>query len=226
MNIDLTDTTTRKVQDALSAARHRMGGPATGKVLSLVIVTDEAAQYDAVRASTEAAREHPCRVLVVIARSGREESRLDAEVRVGETGPGETVVLRLYGELVDHADSVIAPLLVPDTPVVTWWPGLAPRRPADEALGTLAQRRVTDARAGSDPSEGPRVPGPGQYAAQVAEPVPGVPAVPWHPARLRFPVRDEDALDAEPPELDGGRQPRRAGAHDENVSVHGTRVGQ
>ena len=151
MNVDLTNTTTRKVQEALSAARHRMGGPATGKVLTLVIVTDEAAQYDAVRASTEAAREHPCRVLVVIARSGQEEARLDAEVRVGETGPGETVVLRLYGELVDHADSVIAPLLVPDTPVVTWWPGLVPRRPAGEALGALAQRRVTDARSGSDP---------------------------------------------------------------------------
>lgn len=151
MNIDLTNTTTRRVQDALSAARHRMGGPATGKVLTLIIVTDEAAQYDAVRASTESAREHPCRVLVVIARSGREESRLDAEVRVGETGPGETVVLRLYGELVDHADSVIAPLLVPDTPVVTWWPGLSPRRPADEPLGALAQRRVTDSSGGSDP---------------------------------------------------------------------------
>lgn len=151
MNIDLTNTSTRRVQDALSAARHRMGGPTTGKVLTLVIVTDEAAQYDAVRASTEAAREHPCRVLVVIARSGQVESRLDAEVRVGETGPGETAVLRLYGELVDHADSVIAPLLVPDTPVVTWWPGLSPRRPADEALGTLAQRRVTDTASCSDP---------------------------------------------------------------------------
>jgi hypothetical protein len=82
------------------------------------------------------------------------------------------------------------------------------------------------ARAGGGAGEGPRVPGPGQHAAQVTEPVPGVPAVPRHAARLRLPVRDEDALDAEPPELDGGRQPRRAGAHDENVSVHGTQAGQ
>ncbi|GAA4601635.1 glucose-6-phosphate dehydrogenase assembly protein OpcA [Actinoallomurus liliacearum] len=151
MNIDLTNTTTRKVLDALSAARHRMGGPATGKVLTLVVYTEEAAQYDAVRASTEAAREHPCRIIIAIPRSPQGESRLDAEVRVGETGPGETVVLRLYGQLIDHADSVILPLLVPDTPVVTWWPGVAPRKPADEPLGALAQRRVTDAKGGTDP---------------------------------------------------------------------------
>jgi glucose-6-phosphate dehydrogenase assembly protein OpcA len=151
MIIDLANTTTRKIQDALTAARHRMGGPATGKVLTLIIVTDEAAQYDAVRASAESAREHPCRILGVIARGGRDESRLDAEVRVGETGPGETVLLRLYGPLAEHADSVVLPLLVPDTPVVTWWPGLAPQQPAAEPLGALAQRRVTDATGAAEP---------------------------------------------------------------------------
>ncbi|MDN3355400.1 glucose-6-phosphate dehydrogenase assembly protein OpcA [Actinomadura sp. DC4] len=151
MIIDLANTTTRKIQDALTATRHRMGGPATGKVLTLIVVTDEAAQYDAIRASTEAAREHPCRILGVIARGGQSESRFDAEVRVGETGPGETVLLRMYGQLSAHADSVVLPLLVPDAPVVTWWPGTAPATPGDEALGALAQRRVTDAAGGGDP---------------------------------------------------------------------------
>jgi glucose-6-phosphate dehydrogenase assembly protein OpcA len=153
MIIDLANTSTRKIQDALTSARHRMGGPATGKVLTLIIVTDEAAQYDAVRASTEAAREHPSRILGVIARGGHEESRFDAEVRVGETGPGETVLLRLYGQLAEHADSVVLPLLVPDTPVVTWWPGSAPDRPAEQPLGALAQRRVTDTAGGTEPLE-------------------------------------------------------------------------
>jgi glucose-6-phosphate dehydrogenase assembly protein OpcA len=151
MIIDLANTSTRKIQDALTATRHRMGGPATGKVLTLIVVTDEAAQYDAIRASTEAAREHPCRIIGVIARGGQSESRFDAEVRVGETGPGETVLLRMYGQLAEHADSVVLPLLIPDTPVVTWWPGVAPAKPGDEALGALAQRRVTDAAGGSDP---------------------------------------------------------------------------
>jgi glucose-6-phosphate dehydrogenase assembly protein OpcA len=151
MIIDLANTSTRKIQDALTATRHRMGGPATGKVLTLIVVTDEAAQYDAIRAATETAREHPCRVLGIIARGKEAESRFDAEVRVGETGPGETVLLRMYGQLAEHADSVVLPLLVPDTPVVTWWPGEAPAKPSGDALGAIAQRRVTDAANGADP---------------------------------------------------------------------------
>ncbi|MDX6740565.1 glucose-6-phosphate dehydrogenase assembly protein OpcA [Actinocorallia sp. A-T 12471] len=151
MNIDLTATTTRRIQEALTQARHQMGGPAVGMVLTLVIVTDESAQYDSLRAATEAAREHPCRVLTVISRDARgSSSRLDAEIRIGETGPGETVLLRMYGPLAQHADSVVVPLLVPDAPVVTWWPGQAPAHPSEDPLGALAQRRVTDAYAGMD----------------------------------------------------------------------------
>jgi len=152
LNIDLTDTTTRRIQSSLRQARHLMGGPAVGMVLTLVIVTDESAQYDAVRAANEAARENPCRVLTVISRESRgRSSRLDAEIRMGETGPGETVLLRMYGPLAEHADSVVVPLLVPDTPVVTWWPGgRPPSRPGSDPLGALAQRRITDAYAAQD----------------------------------------------------------------------------
>ncbi|MFI0446253.1 glucose-6-phosphate dehydrogenase assembly protein OpcA [Actinomadura sp. 6N118] len=152
MNIDLTDTSTRRIQEALTQARHLMGGPAVGMVLTLIIVTDESAQYDAVRAGTEASREHPCRVLTVISREARgSTSRLDAEIRMGETGPGETVLLRMYGPLAEHADSVVVPLLMPDTPVVTWWPGgKVPKIPSEDPLGALAQRRVTDSYAAHD----------------------------------------------------------------------------
>jgi len=151
MNIDLADTTTGKIQESLRQARHLMGGPAVGMVLTLVIVTDESAQYDAVRAATEAAREHPCRVITVISRDARgSSSRLDAEIRMGETGPGETVLLRMYGPVAAHADTVVIPLLVPDTPVVTWWPGKAPSVPSGDPLGALAQRRVTDAYSARD----------------------------------------------------------------------------
>ncbi|MBC6463613.1 glucose-6-phosphate dehydrogenase assembly protein OpcA [Actinomadura sp. HBU206391] len=151
MHIDLTHTTTRNIQESLLQSRHLMGGPAVGMVLTLVIVADESAQYDALRAATESAREHPCRILTVISRDPRgSSSRLDAEIRMGETGPGETVLLRMYGPLAKHADSVVMPLLVPDTPVVTWWPGYAPKVPGDDPLGALAQRRVTDAYAARD----------------------------------------------------------------------------
>ena len=153
MMIDLTETTTGAINDALRQARLRLGGVASGMVLTLVIVTDEGEQYDAVRAATVAARQHPCRILVVIIRRPKDRSRLDAEIRVGETAPGETVLLRMYGALGQHADSVIAPLLLPDTPVVTWWPGIPPTVPAEEPLGALAQRRITDAAATDAPGE-------------------------------------------------------------------------
>ncbi len=144
MTIDLTDTSTGAIAEALTDARSRLGGAALGMVLTLVVETDEAAQYDAMRAANQAGREHPCRVLGVITRRPNAESRLDAEIRVGEGSPGETVLLRMYGPLGQHADSVVAPLLVPDVPVVTWWPGRPPGAPSESPLGTLAQRRVTD----------------------------------------------------------------------------------
>jgi glucose-6-phosphate dehydrogenase assembly protein OpcA len=151
MTIDLTDTTTGAIDSALNEARRRLGGMTLGMVLTLIIVTDEAAQYDAIRAANQAAREHPCRILAVITRKPKADSRLDAEIRVGESSPGETIVLRMYGPLGEHADSVVAPLLVPDVPVVTWWPDEAPEIPAKHPLGALAQRRVTDSAAAEAP---------------------------------------------------------------------------
>ena len=153
MTIDLTDTTTGAIHEALTQARRRMGGPASGTVLTLIIVTDESEQYDAVRAASQAGREHPSRILAVITRRPKAESRLDAEIRVGETGPGETILLRMYGLLGQHADSVVAPLLAPDVPVVTWWPDEAPPAPSVDPLGTVAQRRVTDAAASDSPQD-------------------------------------------------------------------------
>jgi glucose-6-phosphate dehydrogenase assembly protein OpcA len=153
MTIDLTDTTTGAIHEAITQARRRMGGPASGMVLTLIIVTDEAEQYDAVRAASQAGREHPSRILTVITRKPKAESRLDAEIRVGETSPGETVLLRMYGPLGQHADSVVEPLLAPDTPVVTWWPDEAPPAPSADPLGAVAQRRVTDAAASEAPKD-------------------------------------------------------------------------
>jgi glucose-6-phosphate dehydrogenase assembly protein OpcA len=68
-----------------------------------------------------------------------------------DAGTGETVVLRLYGEVVNHAQSVVLPLLLPDAPVVVWWPVNAPTDPAKDPLGALAQRRVTDTYAAEQP---------------------------------------------------------------------------
>src|SRR6202012_156984 len=153
MTIALTDTTTGAIHEALTDARRRMGGPTSGMVLTLIIVTDESAQYDAVRAANQAGREHPSRVLAVITRKPKNESRLDAEIRVGESGPGETILLRMYGPLGQHADSVVAPLLAPDVPVVIWWPDVAPASPRGGALGAGARRPGADAAASDTPKD-------------------------------------------------------------------------
>jgi glucose-6-phosphate dehydrogenase assembly protein OpcA len=157
MKIDLTDTTASKINKALVQGRRAIGTPAVGMVLTLVVVTDEENAYDALKAAGDASHEHPSRTLVVIKRVSRSprdrtQSRLDAEVRVGaDAGTGETVVLRLYGEVSDHAQSVVLPLLLPDAPVVVWWPVNAPLDPAADPLGALAQRRVTDTYASEQP---------------------------------------------------------------------------
>ena len=153
MLTDLTDTTAADIRAALRHTRDQMGAPATGVVLNLIIKTDESGQHDAVRAAGQAGREHPCRVLAVISRDIRATSRLDAEIRTGEGTPGQTVLLRLYGPMGDHADSVVMPLLVPDTPVVTWWHGSLPAIPSALPLGVLAQRRITDAARAQAPPE-------------------------------------------------------------------------
>ncbi|AXI79924.1 glucose-6-phosphate dehydrogenase assembly protein OpcA [Peterkaempfera bronchialis] len=159
MNTDLTDTTSSKIITALTDARHSIGAAAIGMVLTLVIVTDEGSAYDALKAASEASREHPSRILAVIKRPGRSpraraEARLDAEIRVGsEAGTGEIVVLRLHGELANQPQSVVLPLLLPDAPVVVWWPENAPESPAEDPLGALAQRRITDALTAESPVE-------------------------------------------------------------------------
>ncbi len=152
MTVVLENTDAGAVSLAISAERFAQGSSTVGRVLTLVIVADEADESDAIRAAVLAAREHPCRILGAIPRPGRGAPRLDASITVGGTdGLGEVVELRLRGPLAHHAESVVLPLLVPDAPVVVWWPGKGPDVPADDPVGRLAQRRITDAAAAARP---------------------------------------------------------------------------
>lgn len=146
MTLDLTGTTSSRVAWAFLEARQVAGSPTMGMVLTLVIVTDEDGCEHALRAAAQSAREHPSRVLALITVPSSQQARLDASVTVGGTaGPGETAVLRLHGELAGHPESVVSPLLLPDAPVVVWWPGPAPAIPAADPVGELGHRRITDA---------------------------------------------------------------------------------
>ena len=131
------------------------GGAVTlGRVLTLVIAPDsETLVEDAIDAATSASHEHPCRIIVVVPGDRvADQARLDGQLRVGgDAGAGEVVVLRISGPLAAHASSVVLPFLLPDTPVVAWWPGTAPETPAQDPLGRLAIRRITDSTAAADP---------------------------------------------------------------------------
>ncbi|CAN5426530.1 glucose-6-phosphate dehydrogenase assembly protein OpcA [soil metagenome] len=154
MNIDLTETNASAVASALVRARRSAGSPAMGMVLTLVVVTDEAGRYDAMKTAAAVSAEHAARVLGVIRRSARGSARLDATVKIGNNTSGEAVLLRTSGELVKHAESVVLPLLLPDSPVVVWWPEHAPDDLAGDPLGSLGQRRISDSAAGSRGKQG------------------------------------------------------------------------
>ncbi|MEX2291185.1 MAG: glucose-6-phosphate dehydrogenase assembly protein OpcA [Mycobacteriales bacterium] len=149
----LWDTTGTAVVKALAAERRQAGSVSSGLALTLVVVVEESKVEQAEQAATRAAAAHPCRLIIVVRRRPDAlEARLDAEVLIGgRLGPGEAAVLRMYGRLALHAESVVLPLLAPDAPVVTWWYGQPPHRIAHDPLGVLADRRVTDTSLAADP---------------------------------------------------------------------------
>jgi glucose-6-phosphate dehydrogenase assembly protein OpcA len=150
--IDLPNATTAQVNRTLVDLRETNGAIALGRVLTLIIVADETEAEEAIEAANSASNEHPCRVLAVVHGNRRAAERLDAQVRVGgDAGASEVIVLRLYGKLADHGDSVVTPLLLPDSPVVAWWPGEAPKVPSADPIGAMAQRRITDSAASRKP---------------------------------------------------------------------------
>jgi len=149
----LWDTTGSAVVKELAIQRRTGGAVLSGVALTLVVVADESRVAEAEEAATHAAEAHPCRLLVVVRRQiDAPAPRLDAEVVIGgRLGPGEAVVMRMYGRLALHAESVVMPLLAPDSPVVTWWHNEPPDRIANDFLGVVADRRITDAAQAPDP---------------------------------------------------------------------------
>lgn len=154
MIVDLPNTTTNELNKKITSLREEGGAITLGRVLTLVVAPDtDDLLADSIEASVAASREHPCRIIVVIPGDRlATTARLDGQLRVGaDAGAGEVVVLRISGPLSNHASSVVLPFLLPDTPVVAWWPGTAPKIPAEDPLGRLAIRRITDATGTEDP---------------------------------------------------------------------------
>jgi glucose-6-phosphate dehydrogenase assembly protein OpcA len=150
----LWDTTGTAVVKALAAERRTGGAVTSGIALTLVVVVEQEDVEEAEEAATIAASRHPMRMLMVVRRHiDAPVPRLDAEVTIGgRLGPGEAVVMRMYGRLALHAESVTLPLLAPDAPVVTWWHGEPPEKIAYDPLGVFSERRITDVLRSSDPN--------------------------------------------------------------------------
>ncbi|NEG54911.1 glucose-6-phosphate dehydrogenase assembly protein OpcA [Bifidobacterium platyrrhinorum] len=179
MIIDMPNTRTREIAHKIDELHEERGESATGRVLTLLIATDDADLEHALEIANAASREHPCRVIAIVPdRSRREgdtadddvkamektdnpaidltdgpaESNLDAQVRFGaDAGAGEIIILRPRNGLINHPDTLVIPLLVPDVPVVAWWPTTPPSNPAKDLMGAMARSRITDAMRSSNP---------------------------------------------------------------------------
>ena len=56
---------------------------ALSRVLTLLVVVDESDADAAIETANRASRQHPCRIIVVVAGNKRGAARLDAQIRLG-----------------------------------------------------------------------------------------------------------------------------------------------
>ncbi|MDO5711041.1 MAG: glucose-6-phosphate dehydrogenase assembly protein OpcA, partial [Micrococcales bacterium] len=154
MIVDLPETTVGAVSKKLIQLRDEVGAMALGRVLTLVMVIDEGKAETALQIAGDATRQHPSRIVCVVTGNPRGANRIDAQIRVGgDAGASEVVILRLYGELTKHGEAVVLPLLLADSPIVAWWPFEAPRDVANDPIGQLASRRITDTEHAASPTK-------------------------------------------------------------------------
>lgn len=141
----LKDTTVGEVAKELSRLRSEEGATTSSRVLTLVILAEKGHSKTAVEAALKASYEHPSRIIVHIDYGQDTDDRLDARIYVGgDAGASELIILRGYGSAAVATESLISGLLLPDSPIVAWWPHSVPENPAEHSIGKIAQRRITD----------------------------------------------------------------------------------
>ncbi len=157
MLIDLTDTTTGEIRGALTRTRDQMGGPTTGHGA-------EPDHHDRrVRPARRGAGGQPGWPRAPVPGAGRDHPRARAPVPAGRRdpvgrrhAPGQTVLLRLYGPMSQHAGlgghAAARARHAGGHLVAGLTPGRARR---SEPLGALAQRRITDAAQARTARRGP-----------------------------------------------------------------------
>lgn len=149
MITELHETDSDAIVSALSDAHLRGEGAAGGMVHTLLVACHAVDVERAFDAALAAAREHPSRVILVV--ESPDVADLEARLQVGEGVPGDVVTLRVPTDMVEHLETLLLPLLLPNSPVIAWWPGESPARLGDDPIGRLASRRITDAGGVEDP---------------------------------------------------------------------------
>lgn len=145
MIITLESVSTAEISNQLVKVREEGGVVALGRVLTLIVVTNPGTSEDAIELANNASREHPARVIVIEGGRDDDDDGLDAQIRVGaDAGASEVVVLKPRGDAGRELDTLITPLLLPDTPIVALWLGETPKDPASSLVGKMAQRRITE----------------------------------------------------------------------------------
>lgn len=118
--------------------------------------------------------QHPCRALLLLADSEASPARMEAWISAhcsipGSGGPQvccEQITIQALGKSVMHLAEVVRPLLVPDLPVVLWWPtAVAWDEPWAQALNQEADRIIVDT--GGLAASDPRFQGLTEYAGRV-----------------------------------------------------------
>lgn len=152
MIVDLPSSSVQDVSKAMVRLRNETGSMTIGRVMTLIVVTDEEYAEESIESAAQASRQHPSRIIVIVRSNARAAARMDAQIRLGgDAGASEIIVLRLYGELADHGDAAVIPLLLADSPVVAWWPHEPGYDVAGSPIGKMADRRITDASSAKDP---------------------------------------------------------------------------
>ena len=133
------------------AAQHA-AAEARANVLNLIVVVeDESGMEHVHRVLDGLSTHHPSRTLILLAQEERQAVKLEASVSAqtrtdsGHRVTTEQVLLHAHGQVAAHLASLVSPLLVPDLPVMLWWPG----RPDFESqlfneLADLCDRLVVD----------------------------------------------------------------------------------
>ncbi len=154
MIVKLEGTTSSKIGKKLQELRDDGGVVALGRVLTLIIETDPEHLEQAVTAANGASRLHPSRVIVLVSDKSEDQgpSKLDAEIRIGgDAGASEVIIINATGGARNNTESIVTGLMLPDAPVVAWWPSESESNPISNPIGQIASKRITDSAMQPEP---------------------------------------------------------------------------